>query len=129
VKGALAESLWVGIGGFAGAVLRYGLSGVVHRQFPLTSFPLGTLAVNLIGCLMIGYLAGLADSRQLFGPSVRAFTFIGVLGGFTTFSTFGYETVAMARDGDALRAALNVGAHVVCGLAAVWIAYGLASAR
>lgn len=119
----------MGCGGFTGALLRYSLGYVVHRHLPLTTFPYGTLSVNLLGCLLVGGLAGLADSRQVFTPELRAFAFIGLLGGFTTFSTFGYETVAMARGGEYLRAFSNVGIHVVVGLALVWWAYGLASSR
>jgi CrcB protein len=126
---SLLNVLLIGSGGFAGAVLRYALGGVVHRHLPLTTFPYGTLSVNLLGCALIGALAGLADSRQLFAPELRTFAFIGLLGGFTTFSTFGYETIAMARDGEYLRAASNVGLHVVLGLALVWLAYALASSR
>ena len=129
MKQVLLNALLVGSGGFAGTVLRYAFGGFVHRYLPLATFPYGTLFVNLLGCLLIGAFVGLADSRQLFAPEVRAFAFIGVLGGFTTFSTFGYETVAMARDGEHLRAACNVGFHLILGLALVWWAYGLTSSR
>lgn len=129
MKAAVATTMLVGAGGFAGAVLRYGLSGLVHRQVPWTTFPLGTLAVNLVGCLAIGVVAGLAESRQLFGPDARTFALIGLLGGFTTFSTFGYETFAMLRDQEYLRAAANVGIQVIVGLAAVWAGFGLAGSR
>lgn len=115
----------VGLGGFAGALARYGLSGWVHRRLPLATFPFGTLAVNLVGCLAIGVLAGLAESRQVLGPHARLFAMIGLLGGFTTFSTLGWETVAMLRDGEIVRAVASVGAHVGGGLALVWIGYVL----
>ena len=123
------NALLVGSGGFAGSILRYALAGVVQRHFPLATFPYGTLFVNLMGCLLIGVFAGLADSRQLFAPELRVFALIGVLGGFTTFSTFGYETFAMLRDGEQLRAALNVGLQVVLGLSLVWLGYVLTSSR
>jgi len=126
---ALINSAVVGSGGFLGALARYGLSGLVHRQVPLAVFPYGTLVVNLLGCLIIGVLAGLAESRQLFGPEFRTFALIGVLGGFTTFSTFGYETVAMMRDAEFLRASTNVGVHVILGLALVWLGYALTTVR
>jgi CrcB protein len=129
LKAALINAAVVGSGGFLGALARYGLSGLVHRQAPLTTFPYGTLLVNLLGCLLIGVVAGYAESRQLFGPEVRAFILIGVLGGFTTFSTFGYETLAMIRDDELLRAAANVGAHVILGLALVWLGYAVAASR
>lgn len=128
-KMALINSAVVGSGGFLGALARYGLGGLVHRQVPMAAFPYGTLVVNLLGCLLIGVLAGLADSRQVFGPEFRTFALIGVLGGFTTFSTFGYETIALLRDAEYLRAATNVGVHVILGLALVWLGYGMTAAR
>ena len=129
MKTVLWNSLLVGSGGFIGAVLRYGLSGMMHRLLPRATFPFGTLAVNLLGCLLIGAVAGLAESRQLFGPALRIFVFMGLLGGFTTYSTFGYETFAMLRDGEALRASTNILAHVLLGLLAVWLGYTLSYTR
>ncbi len=129
MKSVLTNSILIGSGGFAGALLRYGLSGFVHRQLPLATFPYGTLAVNVIGCLSIGIIAGLAESRQLFGPELRTFALVGLLGGFTTFSTFGYETIAMARDGETLRAATNVGVQVIACLASVWFGWAVAASR
>jgi CrcB protein len=129
VKTVLINSALVGSGGFIGALLRYGLSGLVHRQVPFATFPYGTMAVNLLGCLLIGVFAGLAESRQLFGPELRTFALIGLLGGFTTFSTLGYETFAMIRDDEYLLAVANVGAQVVLGLALVWAGYVLTASR
>jgi CrcB protein len=125
----LKAALLVGMGGFIGAVLRHGLSGLVHRGISLSAFPYGTLVVNLLGCFAIGAFAGLVESRQLFGPDFRKFALIGLLGGFTTYSTFGYETFAMLRDTEYLRAAANVGVHVVLGLTLVWAGYGLTMSR
>lgn len=129
MKTALINAVFVGSGGFLGALARYGISGLVHRQARLTTFPYGTLVVNLLGCLAIGVIAGLVESRQLFGPDFRRFALIGVLGAFTTFSTFGYETVAMIRDDEYLRAASNAGLHVILGLALVWLGYALTTSR
>ena len=123
MKAALINAALVGSGGFLGALARYGLSGLVHRQVPLATFPYGTLVVNLVGCFAIGVLAGFAESRQLFGPEFRVFALIGLLGGFTTFSTFGYETFAMIRDAEYLQAAANIGVQVIAGLALVWLGY------
>ena len=123
MKAALFNAALVGTGGFIGAVCRYGLSGLVQRSAPLASFPYGTLVVNMVGCLLIGIAVGLVDSRQLFGPEFRLFALIGLLGGFTTYSTFGYETFALLRDADYLRAVANVSVHVVLGLALVWAGY------
>ena len=129
LKPELINALLVGSGGFLGALARYGLSGLVHRQVPFATFPYGTLVVNLLGCLVIGVVAGLAESRQLFGPAFRTFALIGILSGFTTFSTFGYETFSMLRDGESLRAGANVGMHVLLGVALVWLGYALTVSR
>ena len=129
MKAALISAVLVGSGGFLGALFRYGLSGLVHRQVPLTTFPYGTLVVNLLGCFAIGVVSGLAESRQLFGPEFRTFALIGLLGGFTTFSTFGNETFAMIRDEEYLVAAANVGGHVVLSLALVWLGYAITTSR
>lgn len=89
------------------------------------TFPYGTLGVNVLGCLAIGVLGGLADSRNVLGPNARLVIILGVLGGFTTFSTFGYETLALLRDGESLRASTNVLASVLACLAAVWLGYAI----
>lgn len=129
MRAALINAAVVGSGGFFGALARYGFSGLVHRQIPLATFPYGTLAVNVLGCFAIGVMAGLADSRQLFSPELRMFALIGILGGFTTFSTFGFETFAMMRDTEYLRAAVNVGVHVIGGVTLVWLGYAIATGR
>ena len=129
MKTTLINAAVVGSGGFLGSVLRYGLSGLVHRQAPLTTFPYGTLVVNLLGCFVIGALAGLVESRQLCGPEFRRFALIGLLGGFTTYSTFGYETFAMIRGAEYVRAVANVGIHVILGLALVGAGYTLTMSK
>src|SRR5688572_29598198 len=100
--------LVVGLGGFLGSGARYLLGGWVHAWFPRVSFPIGTLAVNTSGCLLIGVLAALLEVRQLLSPGMRLFLMIGVLGGFTTFSSFAFETLALARYAQLLRAGANV---------------------
>ena len=90
--------LLVGVGSFVGGVLRYGLSTWVHRALDNPWFPYETLAVNGSGCLVIGFLAGLAESRAAITPEARLFLFVGILGGFTTFSSFALETFSLARD-------------------------------
>lgn len=110
--------LAVGIGGCLGSIARYWLSGFAQR-FTASDFPYGTLTVNVLGCLFLGWIVGLVEYRQLFGPDVRLLLTVGVLGGFTTFSTFGYETFALLRDKQHLLAFGNVAANVVIGLAAV----------
>jgi len=117
--------LFVGAGGFIGAVARYVLGGWVHSIVPMSTFPWGTLAVNISGCFLIGLLGGLAESRRTFGPEVRMFIFIGVLGGFTTFSSFAHETLALARDAEFVRASANIAGQVIGGLASAWLGYAL----
>ena len=112
--------LWIGLGGFAGAILRYLVSGWAQQVSGSAGFPYGTLAVNALGCLAIGALSYLADARGLLSAEARLFLMVGVLGGFTTFSTFGNETMNLLRDGELLVASLNVTANVLLCLAAVW---------
>jgi fluoride exporter len=121
------DIILVGAGGAIGSVLRYLSSGFVQRLDFWGSFPAGTLAVNFVGCTLLGLLGGLSDSRFLFGPGGRLFVFIGILGGFTTFSTFSYETLALIRAGEAAKAALNASASLLLCLAGTWLGYGVAS--
>ena len=118
--------LLVGIGGFFGAVMRYLVTSWMQDIFRTLSLPSGTLTVNITGCLLIGVLAGLSENRNLLGPETRALLLIGVLGGFTTFSTFSYETVELLRDGESMAAFSNVALQVCLGLAAVWAGYSAA---
>jgi fluoride exporter len=112
---------WVGIGGFAGSVLRYLVSGWVQESSRSVSFPYGTLAVNVVGCLLIGGLSYLADERGLLHAEARLFLIVGVLGGFTTFSAFSNETFALLRAGEFVPAAANVLLSVFLCLTAVWL--------
>jgi CrcB protein len=91
-------------------------------------FPYGTFVVNVTGCLVFGIIMGAARQRFVLGPSARAFLLIGILGGFTTFSTFTYETFALLQDGQLIRALVNAGGQVVCGLAALWAGYVMVAA-
>ena len=120
------KALYVGIGGFIGSVLRYWVGGAVQQVANYPAFPLGTLVVNLLGCLVIGFLAQLADLRGVFTPEARLFVFVGILGGFTTFSTFGNDTMNLLRGGAGLPALLNVGLHIFAGLAVIWLGRSLA---
>lgn len=121
----LGSVLLVGTGGFIGTVGRYVLGGWIHRLVPMASFPVGTLCVNLSGCFLIGLLGGLSESRQVFGPELRTFIFIGILGGFTTFSSFAYETLALARDAEFARALANIVGQLIGGLVAAWVGFTL----
>lgn len=116
----MRNALLAGAGGFVGSMLRYLISGCVQQLAPSAAFPHGTLAVNLAGCLIIGFLSQLSDRHGMFTAQTRVFVFTGVLGGFTTFSTFGNETMNLLREGENVPAFFNLGAHVVLGLGAVW---------
>jgi len=111
--------LFVGLGGCIGAACRFLVSSAVQRLLPFAVVPWGTLAVNVIGCAVIGGLAALAESRAVLSDSTRLFVFTGVLGGFTTFSAFALETLRLARAGDTFQGLLHVGLHIVLCLAAV----------
>jgi len=113
--------LLVGFGGFIGSVSRYLASGYVQQATKSIDFPYGTLAVNVVGCFIIGFLAQLAEERGVFTSQSRLFVFTGFLGGFTTFSSFGNETLNLARDSQMMNALANVGANVLLGLFAVWL--------
>lgn len=117
----MTNILLVGFGGFIGSVLRYLASGYVQQASKSVDFPYGTLAVNVMGCFAIGFLAQLAESRGVLASESRLFVFVGILGGFTTFSSFGNETLNLARDSQMMNALANVGMNVVIGLLAVWL--------
>jgi fluoride exporter len=120
------QVLLVGSGGFAGSAARFIVSGWVYRLVPSATLPYGTFAVNILGCFAIGLLGGLAEVQMLLGPSQRVFLLIGVLGGFTTFSTFAFETFGLAQDSELLKALVNVAAQVVGGLCAAWAGFAVA---
>jgi CrcB protein len=114
-------------GGALGTGARFWLSGFIAQRYGPV-FPLGTLAVNVTGCFIIGIFAAFnePDSGFLVSPGFRQFFMIGVCGGYTTFSSFGLQTLDLARDGDWLKAALNTVLSVVCCLVAVWLGRVLA---
>jgi fluoride exporter len=114
--------LFVAAGGACGAVGRYVLAGFVHR-FVTPFFPWGTFVVNVAGCAVFGFLFGILEVRQVTSPNLRAFVFIGLLGGFTTFSSFAFETMELVRKGETAAALGNVGGQVVLGLIGFWLAW------
>ncbi|MBI1797391.1 MAG: fluoride efflux transporter CrcB [Candidatus Eisenbacteria bacterium] len=118
----------VGLGGALGSMLRYGVGGLIGRMKAGWTFPLETLIINVAGCLAIGLLAGLSEARGVLSATTRAFLFVGVLGGFTTFSTFGYETFQLLRDAQWSSAALSAGLQVLAGIGGVWAGHALARA-
>ena len=111
----------VGIGGFIGSALRYLVTGWAQEVSKSLDFPYGTLTVNLIGCFVIGFLGQLTETRGIFTPETRLLVFIGLLGGFTTFSSFGNDTLNLARSGQMFNALGNVAANVIFGLLLVWL--------
>ncbi len=113
--------LLVGIGGFFGSILRYLLSGLAQGIFQEARFPVGTVIVNLTGCYVIGLLSQLAESQNAFTDLTRSLVFVGVLGGYTTFSTLSNESLNLFRAGDTGLALLNVGVQVVGGLGLAWL--------
>jgi len=117
----LINILLVGGGGFIGSVLRYLVSGYVQQSTHRLDFPFGTLAVNVTGCFVIGLLAQFGEKYGTFSNESRSLLVIGLLGGFTTFSSFGNDTINLARQDFLASAFLNVGANVFLGLFAVWL--------
>lgn len=113
----------VGSGGFIGAVARYLLSLFAQSRFPDSAFPYGTVIANVTGCLLIGLLAGLFEMKSWVNPEFRLFIFVGILGGFTTFSTFSHETLLLWENSELLLSLLNLVIQVVLGLFFVWLGY------
>jgi CrcB protein len=122
----LTQLLLVGCGGFIGSSLRFVVQTWVHRSVVSSQFPWGTLAVNVIGCLLIGFLGGLAEHRQAFDANLRLFILVGVLGGFTTFSTFAYDSLVLAQSSQYAGLLLNVVLQIVIGFGAALLGLMLA---
>jgi len=118
----MLNAVWLFIGGGLGTLARWGVSGFVARHWGET-FPLGTLVVNVTGSFIIGLFATLTgpEGRLLAPASFRQFFMLGVCGGYTTFSSFSVQTLALARDGEWLFAALNAIASVILCLIVVWL--------
>ena len=106
---------------------RYALGGAVHRLVP-GFFPYGTFVVNVLGCVVFGLIVGLAESRFVLGPGARAFLLVGVLGGFTTFSSFTFESFELLRSGQILAAGVNITGQVVIGFIGLWAGFAVARA-
>ena len=123
----MTKLLLIALGGAVGSIGRYLLGGWVQRLAPGGgTFPIGTLAVNALGCLLIGILAAAFAGPHLVRDETRLLLMVGILGGFTTFSTFGLETFELINEGDFARAALNIALSLIVCLAAVWIGYRVA---
>ncbi len=119
--------LLIAIGGAVGALSRWGLARWADQwRGDTNSFPLGIFLANVLGCLLFGWLAGLAENRQLFSDAVKMGIFTGFLGSFTTFSTFGWNSFELLRSGQIGMALGNIAGSVVIGLLAVWAGYSIA---
>lgn len=110
----------IGLGGLIGAIGRYAVSGFVQRYFN-SSFPAGTLAVNILGCFILGVVMHLIQHNGLFSDHTRMFITVGFLGAITTFSTFGHETLTLLDTGRFGLAILSVAGNIVLGITAVWL--------
>ena len=117
--------LYVALGSAVGGVSRYLLGGLIQRLLD-TTFPAGTLLVNISGSFLLGAILRYAIETPTLSPEVRALLTIGFCGGYTTFSTFSYETVALLEDGEWTRAGLYVGASVLLSLVGVFLGFALA---
>jgi CrcB protein len=120
--------LLVGGGGFLGSVARYFVTGWATQMSHASRFPLGTLLVNATGCLLIGFLAGIAEHAHLMTPSSRLFLLTGILGGFTTYSAFAYETYFLGREHLWGAALANVALQLLLGIGAVLLGARIALA-
>lgn len=116
--------LLIAIGGAVGSAVRYLFSQAVQRASG-TLFPVGTLAVNFAGCLVFGFVAGAAEQRVHLAPELRMFLLVGILGGFTTFSSYAFESLSLMRDGQWLAAAVNVAGQAIAGIAGVWLGFAM----
>jgi CrcB protein len=120
--------LAVAVGGALGSMARHGVNHLARAQLLTTRLPVGTVTVNLVGCLLIGFLSGINPQRiPFFRFYWREFLIVGVLGGFTTFSTFGLDTYTLGRAHATSLASINVAVQVVGGLTAVWLGHVLAA--
>ena len=125
----LVTYLWIALGSALGGVARYACSSLVAGAFGET-FPLGTLLVNVVGSFVIGFFATATgpDGRVLVSPDARQFVMVGLCGGYTTFSSFSWQTLVLVQDGEVVRAGVNVGGSVVLCLVSVWLGYVAAAA-
>lgn len=110
----------IALGGGMGSVLRY-LTSVFVQKYYASVFPLATLVTNIIGCLLIGIIIGLLEKNQLTDSAMKWLLVTGFCGGYTTFSTFGYENISLLQSQNSGLAFIYIGASVIVGLFAVWL--------
>lgn len=120
--------VFIGLGGFLGAISRFLLAGFVQDLSGSIAFPYGTLVVNLVGCLLIGFLGYMAAAYGFLSAELRLFLMVGFLGSFTTFSTLEVEAFGLIQDRDLVLASVDLVAHILVGLLAVWAGQMLAQA-
>jgi fluoride exporter len=118
----MQKTFFIALAGLAGTVLRYWLGGLVARQQGET-FPWGTSVVNLVGCFLAGVVFYLTEERLVLSSNAQAIILIGLLGGFTTFSSYGLQTFVLLRQGQVGLATINVAVSNVAGLLMVWAGY------
>ncbi len=118
-----AKIIAVGTGGFIGAIFRYLITIGTERLLPDSNFPYGTAIVNLLGCFAIGFLASVFEMKEWVNPAARLLVFVGILGGFTTFSTFANDGFLLFEEGKTAIAILNISVQIVFGLLLVWLGY------
>ena len=123
----MTKTILIGVAGLVGTLLRYWLAGLVAKEYGET-FPWGTMAVNLIGCFLAGAIFHVTEERFLLNPTLRTIILIGLLGGFTTFSSYGLQTFSLLRDGQFGLATLNITASNLLGIVMVWAGYVLTKA-
>jgi len=120
----LGQALLVGLGGFIGSSLRFVVHHGMHRVVPGV-FPIGTFTVNMLGCILIGVVIGLIDHRGLLDNSWRLFLAVGVLGGFTTYSSFAFENMSLLAGSEFLHFGVNIVSQLAFGLLFAWVGYQL----
>jgi len=116
----LRTLLLIGLGGFLGSISRFLIALGLNRIFQ-SVLPIGTLAVNILGCLLIGIIYSLAEQKNMLSPELRIFLGVGFCGGFTTYSSFAFDKFSLIKTGDFLTLSVYVGASVFLGLIAVYL--------
>ena len=116
----LRTLLLIGLGGFLGSISRFLIALGLNRFFQ-SVLPIGTLAVNILGCLFIGIIYSLAEQKNMLSPELRIFLGVGFCGGFTTYSSFAFDKLSLIKTGDFLMLSVYVGASVFLGLIAVYL--------